>query len=167
MQLPRPDLPDLGRAYLPFDVAYSEGADVGYRWFERQNLKPLFPFGFGLSYTSFTLDKFSATGNDSVIATINVTNTGTREGSETVQLYATPPAPGAVARLVGWSKASLKPGESKTVAIKVEPRLLASFDGKAGLWRIAAGSYTLGVGTSVSNITASASVAVAEREMKP
>lgn len=166
-QLPRPALPEPGPAYQPFDVIYSEGADVGYRWFERQNLKPLFPFGFGLSYTTFTLDGFSALGAETVTASVTVTNTGTREGSETVQLYATPPSPGSVARLIGWSKVSLKPGETRKVAITAEPRLLAEFDRDASLWRIASGSYAVSIGTSLTNIVANGQVTMAQREIKP
>ena len=166
-QLPHPTLPDIDQAYAPFEVAYSEGADIGYRWFEKQNTKPLFAFGFGLSYTSFALDQLSATSGDTISATVNLTNTGTREGAETVQLYATPPAPGSVARLIGWSKVLLKPGESRLVTIRGEPRSIATFDSIAGIWRINAGAYTVRVGTSAMDIVASVPVTLAERELKP
>ena len=166
-QLPRPVLPDPGSSYAPFDVDYLEGADVGYRWFARQNLKPLFPFGFGLSYTSFALSGFSATTGDAISATVSVTNTGTRDGAETVQLYATLPAAGSVPRLVGWSKVSLRAGEMKSVTIKPEPRLLANFDPAGDVWRIAAGTYYLGVGSSSTDVALSTSVALAAREIKP
>lgn len=166
-QLPRPTLTEIDQSYAPFDVAYSEGADVGYRWFEKQNIKPLFPFGFGLSYTTFSLNQLSATGGDTIVATVNLTNTGTREGAETVQLYATPPTPGSVARLIGWSKVSLKPGESRIVTITGEARSLADFDSSAELWRVRAGTYSASIGTSTLDIAASSSVTLAARELKP
>jgi beta-glucosidase len=166
-QLPRPTLPDKNLAGRPFDVTYSEGADVGYRWFEQQKLQPLFPFGFGLSYTTFTFDKFAAQVGETVTANVTVTNAGDREGSETVQLYATPPTPDAVGRLVGWNKIDLKPGESKTVSITVEPRRLAHFDSNANVWRIEPGSYMFSLGRSATDIVASAQVTLAQREMKP
>ncbi len=170
-QLPRPSLPDVSKAYAPFDVDYNvESADVGYRWFAKNNLTPLFPFGFGLSYTSFKLDGFAAKGGDTVTASVNVTNTGGREGSEVVQLYATPPADGTttpVARLIGFSKVDLKPGETKTVALTGEPRSLAHFDTTGNVWRIAAGSYAVSVRTSATDIVASADVDMPLREIKP
>jgi beta-glucosidase len=102
-----------------------------------------------------------------VSASLNVTNTGTRDGAETVQIYATPPSPGAAARLVGWSKISLKPGESRTIVIAAEPRLLAHFDREANVWRIASGEYTISARTSVTDIKASTVVTLAERTIKP
>ncbi|HUO88504.1 MAG TPA: glycoside hydrolase family 3 C-terminal domain-containing protein [Rhizomicrobium sp.] len=183
-QLPRPALPSHGIANTYFDVSYGEGADVGYRWFELHNQTPLFPFGYGLSYTTFAYDGLTVSAGDTITATVTVTNSGRREGGETVQLYVTPPpdangAPSA-ARLVGWSKVSLKPGESRAVTITAEPRLLARFDIKGGsfpvddaaqkpvgVWRIAAGDYSVSVRASATDIKLASRVTVAEREMKP
>jgi beta-glucosidase len=96
-----------------------------------------------------------------------VTNLGTREGNETVQLYATPPAPGVVSRLVGWTKLSLKPGETRHVAIAVDPRLLAHFDSDGRSWLIDAGVYTLTAGTSSTDAGATIAVTLSERRIKP
>jgi beta-glucosidase len=168
-QLPRPLLPDKSTAYGFFDVAYTEGADLGYRWFESRRLQPLFPFGFGLSYTTFALDGFQVAGGDTITAEVTITNSGTREGSETVQLYVTPPASGAAAaaRLAGWRKISLKPGETGTVTITAEPRSLAHFDSEANLWRVPAGDYAVSVRASATEIKASAFVTLSERTVKP
>jgi len=165
-QLPRPVLSDRSEAYHFFDVAYTEGSNVGYRWFAAQSLTPLFPFGFGLSYTTFDFRRFQVTGGENVSATIDVSNIGSREGSETVQLYAQLPAFG-VARLIGWSKVRLSPGETRTVALAADPRLLARFDTDAGIWRIAHGDYAISVRTSATDIKASAVVPLSERTIKP
>ena len=165
-QLPRPALTDLLTASRPFAVAYSEGADVGYRWFDRKKQTPLFPFGFGLSYAMFDWTGFAATCGTTIAATVRVTNTGARDGSDVVQLYVTPPG-GAAARLVGWRKLHLAAGESRSVAIAAEPRSFARFDAAAGLWRIAAGDYTVSVRASATDIRASATVTMSERTLKP
>jgi beta-glucosidase len=170
-QLPRPALPTPDIAGRFFDVNYSEGADVGYRWFELRNQTPLFPFGYGLSYTTFGYRGLTVRGSETITATVIVTNGGLRAGSETVQLYVTPPsgpsgAPGTN-RLVGWTKVSLAPGESRTVTIAAEPRTLARFDSAANVWRIAAGDYAVSVGASATDIRLTGQIALALREMKP
>jgi len=161
-QLPRPVLID---AKAPLSVNYREGSDVGYRWYDAQKLTPLFPFGFGLSYTNFRLSGFSAAAGDDVSATMTVTNTGPHEGAETVQLYVTPP--GGVARLAGFSKITLKPGEAHTLTLTAEPRTFARFDAATNLWRIAAGIYDVSVRASATDIKASTPVVLAERTIKP
>lgn len=160
-QLPQPKPP---RA-MGIVMTYPEGADAGYRWFDIKKQTPLFPFGFGLTYTTFGYDKFAATGGDAVSASVAVTNTGARAGSEVVQLYATPP--GAAARLVGFAKIALQPGETKTATIAVEPRLLARYDAAAGQWRIDAGSYQLSVRASATDVKASIAVDIPARTIKP
>lgn len=168
-QLPRPDLSRKDRRDS-FDVDYLEGADVGYRWFELKEDTPLFPFGFGLSYTTFALNDLHVTGGESVTASINVANTGAHEGSATVQIYATPPpladSP-ASARLIGWSKVHLMPGEARTISIATEPRLLARFDQTANVWRISPGVYAISAGASATDIKATASISIPERTIKP
>jgi beta-glucosidase len=169
-QLPRPALPGFSLPFSSFDVNYSEGADVGYRWFDSRALTPLFPFGFGLSYTTFAIKGLKLESNDTITAGADVTNTGVREGAETVQVYATPPAPGgthAVARLIGWSKVDLKPGETKHVAIAGDLRLLASFNKDEDDWNIAAGDYAVTVGESSAQPAETAHVTLAARKIKP
>jgi beta-glucosidase len=166
-QLPHPVPPGSTWRKGPFDVDYTEGANVGYRWFEQQKTTPLFPFGFGLSYTSFRISGLQAAVGDTLGVSADVTNLGAREGSETVQLYATPPAPGSVSRLIGWSKVSLKPGETRHVAIAVDPRLLARFDSEGQSWLIEAGAYTLSAGASASDASATIAVTLTERRIKP
>jgi beta-glucosidase len=166
-ELPHPALPGKTWKGGYFDVDYSEGANIGYRWFENQKLAPLFPFGFGLSYTSFRVGALQVNAGDAITANATVTNDGKRKGSATVELYGTPPAQGAVPRLIGWQKVDLNPGESRQVTIAVEPRLLAHFDADGQVWLIDAGNYNFGAGTSSVEATATAVLTLPERRMKP
>jgi beta-glucosidase len=168
-QLPRPTLIAPDASYRPFDVSFPEGSDVGYRWFERKSLKPLFPFGFGLSYTSFRIDALEASGGMAATASANVTNTGPREGHQTVEFYASPTVNGApvAPRLVGWSKVELKPGETRRVTITADPRLLAHFNATDGKWHVDAGNCILLAGASVSDIAAQTTVVLSEQAIKP
>ncbi len=162
-QLPRPKLAVPPAGY--FYVNYSEGSDVGYRWYDTHKLTPLFPFGFGLSYTTFDLSAFTALGGANVTATVKIANTGTRAGTQVVQLYVTPP--GEPARLVGWSKVALMPGEMQTVSIAAEPRLLARYDAQVHVWRIPTGPYGVSVRTSATDIKASTFVNITGGTIKP
>jgi beta-glucosidase len=168
-QLPNPALIDPDNSYRPFDVSFPEGSDVGYRWFERQNLMPLFPFGFGLSFTTFSIGHLEATGGAVLNASADVTNTGQREGLETVQFYASPMANGvAVApRLIGWSKVDLKPGETQRVTITADPRLLAHFDAGSQSWHVDAGNCTVFAGASASDVAAKTVVVLSAQAIKP
>jgi len=169
-QLPRPTLPGFDHPFTAFDVDYSEGANVGYRWFDSRALTPLFPFGFGLSYTSFSVKGLKLEGGDTITANVDVANTGAREGADTVQVYATPPSPAgthAVARLIAWSKVDLKPGETRHLAIVGDPRLLASFNKDEDDWNIAAGDYVVQVGESSAQPVETAQVTLKARKIKP
>ena len=168
--MPRPALPGFALPFSSFDVDYSEGANVGYRWFDSHALTPLFPFGFGLSYTTFSIKGLKLEGNDTITASVDVTNTGTREGADTVQVYATPPSPAgvhAIARLIGWSKVDLKPGETRHLAIVGDPRLLASFNRDEDGWDVAAGDYAVTVGESSAQPAETAHVTLKARKIKP
>ena len=165
-QLPRPALSDPANANAPFPVAYAEGADVGYRWYDVKKLTPLYPFGYGLSYTAFDWRGFAASGGDGIAATLTVANTGKRDGSDTVELFVTPPGGGA-ARLAGFAKVHLAAGERRNVNIVAEPRSLAHFDAKADLWRIAAGDYTVTARASATDVRATAIVTLSEKTIKP
>ena len=173
-QLPRPVIPGTdgtpllvaeGSRITPYDADYTEGANIGYKWFEAKSLTPLFPFGFGLSYTSFNLSGLSATGGATVTASFDVRNAGKREGMQTAQVYVTPP--GGIARLVGWSKVDLKPDETQHVTVTADPRLLATFDTVANVWRVAEGDYAVALGSSSADISATATVHITASTIKP
>lgn len=151
-QLPRPRLPvhettasyPSEAAHKPsFPVDYDiEGADVGYKWYLRTAQRPLFPFGYGLTYTHFAHDHLHAEVRDGrVHVAFEVRNVGSRAGIDTPQIYLEGGAFGR--RLVGWQRIALQPGERRSVALDVDPRLAASFDDKADAWRIAPGTYAL------------------------
>jgi beta-glucosidase len=136
-------------------VKYLEGLDVGYRWYEAKGITPLFPFGYGLSYTSFSFrhlrispSSISLMGRVSVAAT--VTNTGTRTGAEVAQLYlADPPADGEPPRqLKGFHRVTLGPGKSVRVHFTLTPADLSYWDSRAGNWVVADGTYRVMVGDS-------------------
>jgi beta-glucosidase len=148
-----------------YDVIYNEGSKVGYRWFEDQKTTPQFPFGFGLSYTTFAYDGLKVSGGNTIEVSLDVHNTGTRQGKTVAQVYVKPPI--GPSRLIGWSKVDLAPGETKHVTLTADPRLLAMFDSDANLWRIAAGDYTVRLGGSVSDVSATAVAHVNESTVKP
>ena len=169
-QLPRPQLPSQYSGNAPFDVDYSiEGADVGYRWFARKNEMPLFPFGYGLSYTTFHLSNIAATGAGTIVVQADVTNDGAAEGKETVEAYAAPPGDNApeMARLIGFSKVDLKPGETRRVSITADPRLIADFDTECPCWHIDNDDYAVHVGTSSADLGPEIDVHLDEREIAP
>jgi beta-glucosidase len=137
------------------NVQFSEGLDIGYRWYDAQNITPLFPFGFGLSYTSFGYSNLQiqpspdgATGDVTVSAT--VTNTGSRAGADVAQLYLNDPASvGEPPRqLAGFQRVSLAPGQSRRVTFTVTPRSEEWWDAAANGWSSDPGTYGVYVGDS-------------------
>lgn len=145
-QLPRPQITKA------LDVDYNiEGAAVGYKWFDKKNLQPLFPFGFGLSYSHFDYsDLHVSTQGKRVTVSFKVSNAGKRAGMDTPQVYVSLPGDSGESprRLAGFEKVSLQPGQSRTVSVTIDPRLLATFDVPGHQWKIAAGSYPIQVGHS-------------------
>jgi beta-glucosidase len=145
-------------------VQYSEGLNVGYRWYDSQNITPLFPFGFGLSYTSFSFSNLhvGALTNGTATVTATMTNTGTREGADVAELYVNDPA--AVAepphQLKGFQRVDLQPGASQTVTFTVAQHDLAHWDDTAANWIATAGTYGILVGDSSRNLPLSGSVSV-------
>ena len=127
-----------------FAVNYNiEGSDVGYRWYARTKASPLFPFGWGLSYTRFGYGEVAVTDGGDLTVSFRVTNTGARAGVDIPQVYAaTREWP---RRLIGWERVELQPGESKTVTIRIDPRVIARFDTAAARWRFG-GVYALEIG---------------------
>ncbi|HUI58531.1 MAG TPA: glycoside hydrolase family 3 C-terminal domain-containing protein [Bryobacteraceae bacterium] len=140
-----------------FDINYTEGLKVGYKWFESEDKQPLFAFGDGLSYTTFAYSGLKAS-MDSV--TFTVRNTGKRAGAETAQVYAGLPAAAnePPKRLVAWEKIQLAPGESKAVTLHLEPKLLSIFDVSKNDWQLLGGEYRFFVGGSSRNTPLNATV---------
>jgi beta-glucosidase len=153
-QTPRPTLPGLGAAWgTPITVRYDEGAEVGYRWYAKQNLKPMYAFGHGLSYTTFDYSDLNVRGGDTVTASFKVTNTGTLTGAVVPQLYLIEAPNDKRMRLLGFERLELAPGESRQVTLEAaDSRLLARFDTKAGQWRIAPGAHRIALGKSAGDL---------------
>ena len=143
------------------DEEYAEGVFVGYRWTDKKKITPEFAFGHGLSYTTFELSSLRASGdlsgeNGTMIFTVNVKNTGSREGAEVVQLYVHDDK-ASVERpykeLKGFAKVSLKPGESKDVEISIDRRALSFWDETTNGWKVEPGKFTILVGNASDNLT--------------
>ena len=145
-----------GRGGLPpFDIPYSEGLKVGYKWFDAEGKEPLFPFGYGLSYTTFAYSGMKATmADDDLRVSFTVKNTGKRAGAEIAQVYVALPAGTGEPpkRLVGWERIQLAPGESQTVTVSVEPLFLSIFDVDKDGWRLAPGEYQVMAGGSSNSL---------------
>jgi beta-glucosidase len=156
---PRPELPGIETPWgTPTTINYNEGAEVGYRWYAQKNLKPLYAFGHGLSYTTFSYSDLNVKGGETVLAVFTVTNTGPREGADTPQVYLTEAVGEKRMRLIGFERITLKPGETKQVSVTADPRLLARFDEQSGRWRILAGSYRIALGRSAEDLQLDADV---------
>jgi beta-glucosidase len=136
-------------------VRYSEGLDVGYRWYDAKGLTPLFPFGFGLSYTSFRYSHLRIGGpghrrRGGVIVTATITNTGDRTGSDVAQLYLGDPARAGEPprQLKAFAKVSLRPGQSQVVRFTLDRHDLSYWNTAASAWVIAPGTFRVLVGDS-------------------
>src|SRR5690606_6912175 len=137
---PRPMLAGLGTPWgTPTTIRYDEGAEVGYRWYAQKDVEPLYPFGHGLSYTTFAYGDLEVTGGETITARFTVTNTGERKGAAVPQLYLTSAPDQKRMRLLGFERVELAPGESRAVTLTADPRLLARFDSAANQWRITDG----------------------------
>ena len=153
-----------GRGGLPpFDIPYSEGLKVGYKWFDAEGKEPLFPFGHGLSYTTFAYSgmKAAMSGRDMSVS-FTVKNTGKRAGAEIAQVYVAVPAGTGEPpkRLVGWERIQLAPGESRTLTVSIEPLFLSIFDVDQDGWRLASGDYKVMVGGSSKSLPLSGAVRI-------
>lgn len=151
---PTPD----AKLLVDYDI---EGSDIGYRWNTREGYKALFPFGYGLSYTSFA---FSALKTDASTASFKVKNTGSWAGATVAQLYLLSRNNEKKQRLVGYKRVSLKPGKSKKATVSIDPRLLADWT-KDG-WLIPAGDYTFALGDNAENLGQIVSVQLKEHLWK-
>jgi len=152
-----------------FSVEHPEGGDVGYRWFAKTGRPTAFPFGFGLTYTSFSVADLTLAGGETVTASFEVTNTGDRAGIDTPQVYAlVTSADGKESqRLIGWARVALAPGETRRVSVTADPRLLANYDTALPGWRVAAGKVGVAVGSSAETLTLRGEAALAARTLKP
>ncbi len=159
-QLPRPAIPQPPDGVTPFDVNYTEGYNVGYKWYDVNGFTPLFSFGYGLSYTTFSItnaalvNNLSSTTNPNFQVTFNLANTGGVAGAEVAQVYLGMPASlnEPPKRLVGWQKVLLQPGASQAVTIEVDQNdsshPMSYWDTDTSSWLVAPGTYTVYLGNS-------------------
>jgi beta-glucosidase len=147
-------------------VTYSEGVDIGYRWYQSQNITPLFPFGYGLSYTKFSFSNlkvgaFNADGSATVTATI--TNTGSVAGADVAQMYVGDPAASQdpPQQLAGFQRMTLNPGQSTTVTFPLTVHDLASWSAADNAWEAQAGTYSVSVGDSSASLPLAGSTSLA------
>lgn len=159
----------MGMKTVPAEVTYTEGIYMGYRYFNTFNVKPLFEFGYGQSYTSFKYSgvKLSAPDFDgSIKATVTITNTGKKAGKEVVQLYLGAPnskLDKPVSELKGFAKTKLlQPGASQNITFTLKPEDLASFDTERSSWIADAGKYTISIGASSLDVKSSANFQLAK-----
>jgi beta-glucosidase len=159
-QTPRPKIAGAEIAPGSADTVaeYKEGAEVGYRWMGKTGKKPLYPFGHGLTYTRFACSDFVVEGGDTVKATFTVRNVGDRAGADVPQVSLTQAPNDRRRRLLGFERVELQPGESRSVTITADPRLLARFDDKSLNWRIAQGSHRIVLGSDAQTVAASANI---------
>ena len=161
-QLPYPGEPRKG------EIVYSEGAAVGYKWFDRQGHEPLFAFGHGLSYTRFSHDLLAvAHDGEGLVAMVEVRNTGERAGADVIQVYVSGRGWEAPRRLGGFAKVRLEPGERRTLEIPIDPRLLGEWYVERPGWTHAAGAYTVTVGHSSRELGESLIVELAPSYLPP
>lgn len=142
------------------NVYYDEGIFVGYRHFDARNIEPLFPFGYGLSYTTFTYDnlkisKEKVSGDDRFTVTVEIINSGDRIGAEIVQLYVQDVESSVerpIKELKGFKKVNLEPGEKKTISFELGKIDLSFYDEKDGRWKAEKGIFNILVGSSSRDI---------------
>jgi len=155
--------PEKWAAGLPaFQVTYDEGIKVGYKWYDAEKKPVLFPFGFGLSYTTYRYSGLTVTPGDKVKVSFTVTNTGARDGAEIAEVYAALPASAEEPpkRLIGWSKVQLKAGEKKTVDLEIDPKYLSIYDEAKDGWSLLPGDYTIMAGGSSDKLPLKATVSL-------
>ncbi len=145
-------------------ATYSEKLEVGYRWYDAQKIAPLFPFGFGLSYTTFKFDhlKVSPATANKVIVEFDVTNTGKRDGSEIAQVYLASPATAGEPpkQLKGFARVDLHAGQTKHVTMNLDERAFSIWKTEANKWTVAPGTYGVLVGDSSRDLPLKGSVTI-------
>ncbi|HEX6519630.1 MAG TPA: glycoside hydrolase family 3 C-terminal domain-containing protein [Streptosporangiaceae bacterium] len=143
-------------------AVYSEGLDVGYRWYQAQNQTPLFPFGYGLSYTTFSMSHLKVSRSArGVTVTADVANTGTRAGADVAQVYVADPAAAGEPpeQLRGFARVTLRLGQTSRVTITLDPHTFQTWDSAAQRWTTVPGQYTISLGDSSSNLPLHATLA--------
>jgi beta-glucosidase len=158
-----------GRYGAIYAATYDEGAAVGYKWFFEREKRPLFSFGFGLSYATFGLSDLAVNVNGAAVtATATVRNLSERAGAAIPQFYVSGPQGSNISlRLAGWERLDLKPGEERQAAVSIDPRLLATFDEAARRWRIHPGVYRLAAGFDSDQRKLAASFEVQSTTLPP
>ena len=154
-----------------FPVDYVEGADVGYRWYEKTARTPMFAFGHGLSYTSFAYRNPVVTGGRTLSVSFEVVNTGGRAGSDVPQMYVARANGNGGSdhpmRLAAFERVTLKPGETRRVTLTAEPRIVADYDVKLPGWRVAAGRYRVALAHDAADRTMVSTATLTGATMKP
>lgn len=149
-------------------LTYDEGILVGYRWFDTKNIEPLYPFGYGLSYTNFDFsdlktDKNTYSESDTIKVSFNIKNMGDMDGKEVAQLYVSDPESSvekATQELKGFKKVMVKSGSTENVTILLPAKELAYYDITKKSWVVEPGAYTLKIGKSSRNIVAETTISV-------
>jgi beta-glucosidase len=144
----------MAKGLPPFETYYDEKLKVGYKWYDAERKPVLFPFGFGLSYTTYTYSSLTVKSGETVEVSFTVRNTGKRAGTEIAQVYASlPDAAGEPPkRLIGWARVELTPGESKQVSIPVSRDRLTVYDEASDGWKLVPGNYAVMAGGSSQDL---------------
>jgi beta-glucosidase len=153
-------------------IVYREGIFMGYRGYEHNHVGPQYPFGFGLSYTTFSFSKLKAApaGDGHFTVTFDATNTGKRSGATVAQIYvgeSSPKIERPGKELKGFERLMLQPGETKHVTLELDPRSFSYFDVKSSVWRADAGTYTILLGDSSQNILQKTTIQLPKALMTP
>jgi len=146
--------------YNAQEALYKEGVFIGYRWFEQQNIKPLFPFGHGLSYSQFEYtniapSELNISDQNNIVISATITNTGSRKGAEVVQLYLHDESASVerpLKELKGFNRVELAPGESNIVTFTLTPRDLSFWDINTNNWLAETGQFNVMLGSSHTDI---------------
>ena len=148
------------RGLKAFQITYDEGLKVGYKWYDTEHKQVLFPFGYGLSYTTYAYSNLKVTPGKDVRVSFTVTNTGSQAGAEIGEVYATLPSSTGEPpkRLVGFRKVKLNAGESKELSVEVDPKYLSIFSVDRNAWQLVPGDYTFLVGGSSQELPLKESV---------
>ena len=127
---------------------------MGYKWYDAENKPVLFPFGFGLSYTTYEYSHLKVEGGKEPTVSFTLKNTGARAGAEVAQVYVALPAAAdePPKRLGAFSKVQLNPGESREVSLPINPRELSIYDENTNAWKVVPGGYTFMVGGSSKDL---------------